>query len=64
MLLLIIALLISSTIVLLFEEYVEDSELEASRQLRQNGKLVVEKETPGKVSICLQHGIILVVTSQ
>ncbi|CAD5232875.1 unnamed protein product [Bursaphelenchus xylophilus] len=39
MLLLICALLVSSTIILVFEEYVEDSELEASRRLKQNGKM-------------------------
>lgn len=39
MLALIVALLVSSLVILCFEEYIEDSELSASRHLRQGGKL-------------------------
>jgi hypothetical protein len=39
MFVLIAGLLVSSLIILCFEEYIEDQELEASRQLRQGGKL-------------------------
>ncbi|KAI6191369.1 Jtr-1 [Aphelenchoides bicaudatus] len=39
MLILIVALLVSSLVILCFEEYIEDTQLAASRQLRQGGKL-------------------------
>jgi hypothetical protein len=39
MLALIAALLVSSLVILCFEEYIEDNELSASRQLMQGGKL-------------------------
>ncbi|CAD5229483.1 unnamed protein product [Bursaphelenchus okinawaensis] len=51
MLLLICALLVSSTIILVFEEYVEDSELEASRKLRQNGKMIYAKPEDSKKEV-------------
>lgn len=52
MLFLIGILLLSSLIILFFEEYVEDNEMAASRQLRQGGKLAYP-DTMGVTKVSL-----------